>query len=175
MFVINRGPRSNDLYPNEIIMLNGFMFDLLDRQNQLLDKSQKSVGNKFTTDKVFNSLLMASGVLEKETKPEEENLSMYSKLTDDIQITTELIKANKTAFQTIEAGLDLVNANLKLILEGVKKDEPKVQKIKQLYDEFRKFYQLIRDNRILIKEEDLKTLNQHLQDILKEFGNGNVV
>ena len=116
MFVINRGPRSNDLYPNEIIMLNGFMFDLLDRQNQLLDKSQKSVGNKFTTDKVFNSLLMASGVLEKETKPEEENLSMYSKLTDDIQITTELIKANKTAFQTIEAGLDLVNANLKLIL-----------------------------------------------------------
>ena len=97
MFVINRGPRSKDLYPNEIIMLNGFMFDLLNMQNELLDKSKNSVGNKFTTDKVFNSLLIASGVLDKEEVNQKEDMAVYDRLSSDIEITTKLIQANKTA------------------------------------------------------------------------------
>jgi hypothetical protein len=62
---------------------------------------------------------------------------------------------------------------------GRKSDAPTTAAHQRVYDEgHTRRSGKIEDNfkiRILIKEEDLKTLNQHLQDILKEFGNGNVV
>ncbi len=170
MFVINRGPVSKDLYPNEIIMLNGFMFDLLNMQNQLIDKSKTTVGNKFTTDKVFNSLLIASGVLDKESTGPVENMSLNQKLTEDLKITTELINTNQTAFRTMEAGLQLIDANLKLLLEKSTTNEPKATQIQTEYDEFNKIYKLIRKNHIIIGEEDLKALNKQLESMLKQFG-----
>jgi hypothetical protein len=175
MFVVNRN--GNSLYPNQLIMMNAIMSDVLSQQRDYI------TGNNYN-DQIIKTQLKVAGIFDESEKKPSNNLvdtlahkeySKYNSVIKGHTLTTEEIQKSIKILTTLDKGLRLIKDNIQTQthpgLDKVK-DASIIIKIEQLINEFKELSELIKmikDNNIVLTDNLFLVINNNLNDLINKI------
>lgn len=162
MFVLGRNERT--LYPNQLIMMNAVMSDILNNQKAYIN----GTNNNYNT-KILETQSIVAGLLESDTPAKEINLHLtdYSNIEKGRPVTKEMLEKNLRLFRDLEKSLNVINSNLQIQMKGLDPVADKeILKILSLYksvfEELLEIYKIIKINKFLLSDAYLNKINEVL-------------
>ncbi len=162
MFVLNRNERT--LYPNQLIMMNAVMSDILNNQKSFINGTNNNYNSKILETQSIVAGLLESDTPIKETKID---ISGYNNIVKGQPVTQELLEKNLKVFKEFEKSLKLIDTNLQTLINGLDPiTDAEILKILTLYKsifvELSDIFKLIKTKKFLLSDEYLIKINEVL-------------
>ncbi len=170
MFVLSRNGRT--LYPNQLIMMNAVMSDILNNQRGYINGSNNNYNSK-----ILETQSIVAGLLESD-KPavitpsvssatSAVNLSLYHNLEKGQPVTKELYEKNQKVFKEFNKALKLIGTNLQTQMTGLDPTNDAeilgiLNLLKAVFDDLADIFRLIQTNNFLLSESYLIKINETL-------------
>lgn len=161
MFVLNRNGRT--LYPNQLIMMNAVMSDILNNQRGYINGSNNN-------SKILETQSIVAGLFESDTPVTKEvnlDLTGYSNIEKGKPVTKEMLEKNLSLFKNLEKSLKIINSNLQIQMNDLDPvADEEILKIlnlfKSVFEELSDIYKIIKNNKFLLSDIYLNKVNEIL-------------